>query len=63
MATKKTETVRIRIRTSFNGMVAGDEADVELNERIQGWIRAGHAEVIGGGETAAGPGGTEPADH
>jgi hypothetical protein len=58
MAAKKTP-VRVRVRTSFNGMVAGDEADVELNARVQGWLNAGLMEVVSG-ESTAGPGSTEP---
>ncbi len=54
---------RVRVLTSFNGMRRGDEADVELNPRVQGWVNAGLVEVIGSGTGAAGPGGAEPDDH
>lgn len=53
---------RVRVLTSFNGMRAGDEADVEMSVRVQGWINVGLVEVVGG-QSAAGPGGAEPDDH
>ena len=59
---RKAETVRLRIRTSFNNMYEGDEADVVMNDRIRGWIEAGVAEVMDG-QDQAGPGGAEQDDH
>jgi len=54
------KTVRVRVLTSFNGMYAGDEADLPLTARVQGWVNAGLAEIDG--ESATGPGGSEPDD-
>lgn len=62
MAAKKTQTVRLRIRTSFNDVYEGDESDVVLDDRVRGWIEAGLAEVISG-KDSAGPGGAEPGHH
>lgn len=56
------KTVHLRIRTSFNGMQIGDDAVVELNATVQGWLNAGVAEVIEDGEDQARPGGAEPDD-
>lgn len=46
MATKKPARAHIRARVSFNGMVAGDEAEVEVSERVQGWLNAGLVEEV-----------------
>lgn len=61
MTRRKNGPVRIRVLTSFNGMVRKDEADVHLSARVQGWIDAGLVEVVDGGKDQARPGGTEPA--
>lgn len=58
MTAKKISYVRIRVRTSFNGMYAGDEADVVLDSRVAGWVEAGVVEVLDG-QDQAGPGGSE----
>lgn len=64
MPRKKTpEYAAIRVRSSFNGMRKGDTATVELDERVQGWVRAGLVEVTGHGTDQAGPGGAEPDDY
>ena len=65
MARRKTEseTVRIRLRLSFNNMYEGDEAEVELTERVQRWLDNGLAEVVGDGTDQAGPRSAEPDDH
>lgn len=67
-------TVRIRVLISFNGMYAGDEADVTMDTRVQGWVNANMVKVLStsvmlpkeqvmsGGESEAGPGGAEPGD-
>lgn len=53
--------LRIRVRVSFNGMYKGDEATVEDNDRVRGWIAAHYVEEIRGeGET--GPGGSDESD-
>lgn len=59
MATRKPARAHIRARVSFNGMVAGDEAEVEVSERVQGWLNAGLVEEVGGGTHPTGPGGPE----
>lgn len=52
-------TVRVRALVSFSEIRQGDEADVEVNARVQGWINAGLVVIVGGtGE--AGPGSAEP---
>lgn len=61
MARKTTQRARIRVRTSFEDLRRGDEAVVDLNVRVQGWLEAGLVEVVGGGEGEAGPGSFEPA--
>lgn len=45
--------VRVRVRTSFNGMQAGDEANVTVDARVQGWINAHLMEVVDGGQDPA----------
>lgn len=57
---KRTAWVHVRILRSFNGLRKGDEATLELNAKVQGWIGAGLAEVVDGGKDPAGPGGAEP---
>lgn len=39
-------TVRIRVLISFNGMYAGDEADVTMDHVVQGWINAHVVKVL-----------------
>lgn len=51
-----TGSVHVRARVSFNLIHKGDEAILELNPTVAGWIGAGYMEVIGGGEDQAGPG-------
>lgn len=52
--------VRVRVRTSFNGMHAGDEAVTTMDDRLQGWLNAGLVEVTGDGQDPAGQGSAEP---
>lgn len=52
--------VRIRALLSFGTVVAGDEADLVLDQRVQGWINAGLVKVVDGGQDQAGPSGSEP---
>jgi hypothetical protein len=54
--------VRVRVITSFNEMRQGDEAEIEINSIVQGWINAGLV-VIVDGTSPAGPGGAEPDAH
>ena len=63
MARPKTKTVHIRMRLSFNNMYEGDEAEVELTEKVQRWLDHGLAEVVGDGAGQARPSGAEPNDH
>lgn len=63
MARAKTETVRIRMRLSFNNMYEGDEAEVELTEKVRRWLDNGLAEVVDDGTDQARPGGAESDDH
>lgn len=58
---RKSNLIRIRIRTSFNNMYEGDEANIDLTPLVQGWIDAGLAEVVSGGTDPAGPSSAEPA--
>jgi hypothetical protein len=65
MAAKKTparasESARVRVRTSFNGLRKGDESDVKLTALVRAWIGMGLVEVVAGGTDPSGPGGTEP---
>jgi len=65
MAAKKTparasEGARVRVRTSFNGLRKGDEADVKLSELVRAWLAMGLVEVVTGGTDPAGPGAAEP---
>ena len=53
---------RVRVRTAFNGMHAGDEALLEIDARVQGWINAGVVEVVDGTDQAR-SGGAEPNAH
>jgi len=62
MAKRAVKTVRVRALVSFDLVEVGDEADLELDERVQGWINAGVAEVVDGGADPAGPSGAEPDD-
>lgn len=59
----KTVQVRVKARTSFNEIVQGDEATLELTPKVQGWINAGLVEVVNDGEAEAGPGSAEPDDN
>lgn len=52
--TSKSELIEIVV--SFNGMYAGDTANVIIDERVQGWINAGLAKVVDSGADQAGPG-------
>jgi hypothetical protein len=45
---------------SFNLIHKGDEATLELNSTVAGWISAGYMEVVTGGEDSVGPGELEP---
>lgn len=62
--TKKTITkpkphqlrVRVQVLVAFNGMYAGDTADVLVDERMSGWIRAGLVKVVDDGANPIGPG-------
>lgn len=62
---KKASPPRVRVRAllSFDGMYAGDEAETELTERVQGWLNLGFAKVVADGTGKAGPGVAEPDDH
>lgn len=51
---------RVKVLVSFNGMYAGDEAEVDLTPQIEGWISVGMMEVVCDGAHPAGPGSTEP---
>lgn len=46
MARTTPKQVRIRIRTSFNDLVRGQEAALELTPKVQGWLDAGLAEEV-----------------
>lgn len=59
MTARKTKTARIRVLVSFNGMIKGDEATLELTPRVQGWINAGVVKVVGDGKDPARPGTAE----
>lgn len=59
MARKTPPRARVRVLVSFNGMRAGDEADIPLDGKVQGWERAGLV-VIESGTSSAGPGSVEP---
>lgn len=61
--TPKIKTVRIRMRFSFNNVYEGDEAEVELTDKVQSWLEHGLAEVVDDGTDPAGPGSAEPHDH
>lgn len=63
MARTVPKRIRIKIRTSFNDLVQGDEATLELTPRVQGWLDAGLAEVIPDGTGKARPGGAEQGDN
>lgn len=41
-----TRKIRIKARTSFNGVRAGDSTELELTPTVQGWINAGLAEEV-----------------
>lgn len=70
LGTVKVTMAHIRVEAGFNGMRRGDEAVVELDARVQGWVNAGlvkvldwadsEVELVDGGEDQAGPGGAEP---
>ncbi|MGS2588101.1 hypothetical protein [Streptomyces hebeiensis] len=66
MTRKKTPApgrrAEVTVLVSFNGMVAGDTATVDVNERVQGWINAGLAREVNGGTSTARPGSAEPND-
>lgn len=53
---------RVRVLVSFNGMVAGDEAETEINGTVRGWIAAGYVAVVDGGQDQAGQGSAQPDD-
>lgn len=55
--------VRLRVLVSFNDLQQGESADVLLDARVQGWIKAGLVEVDAHGEDPAGQGSAEPDDH
>lgn len=38
--------IRIKARTSFNGVREGDSTELELTPTVQGWINAGLAEEV-----------------
>lgn len=63
MARTAPERIHIRARTSFNEIVQGQEATVEMNAKVQGWLNAGLVEVVHDGTTEAGPGSAEPDDN
>lgn len=46
MARTAPKRIRIRIRTSFNDLVRGEEATLELTPKVQGWLNAGLAEEV-----------------
>lgn len=48
------------VLVSFNNMYKGDTADVEMSDRVQGWVNAGVVRVDGASQT--GPSAAEP-DH
>lgn len=52
--------IRIKARTSFNGVRAGDSTELELTPTVQGWINAGLAEEIKDGPSKARPSSAEP---
>lgn len=55
--------VRIRILVAFDGMYAGDEAELERTDKVDGWIRSGYAmEVTDGGTSTARSGGSDTDD-
>ena len=56
MPTPERPTERIEILVPFNGMYAGDTADVVIDPTAQGWINAGLAKVVDSGADQAGPG-------
>ena len=62
MARRKPAREHVRVLVSFNGMRAGDEAEIELTPRVHGWIDAGLMEVLSG-PYSFGPGSAEPDDH
>lgn len=63
MARTAPKTLRIRVRTSFNDLVRGDEADLELTPKVQGWLNAGLVEVVPDGASEAGQSSAEPDDN
>lgn len=60
--TKKseTETVTIRVLTSFDGFRQGEQYTGAWDALLQGWVNAGLMEVIEGGKDPAGPSSAEP---
>ncbi|MEU7010366.1 hypothetical protein [Streptomyces sp. NPDC046332] len=65
MTRKKLITARVRARRSFMDIREGHEATVVVDSVVQGWIDAGHMDIVeevDGGEDPAGPGSAEPDD-
>lgn len=57
------EKVRIRVVAAFDGMRAGDEAELDRTDKVEGWIRSGYVvEVSDGGTRAARSGGSDTDD-
>ena len=55
--------MRVKAVVSFNGLVKGDEGDVELTERIMSLVDGGYLVGVGGGSTASRPGRFEKSDQ
>lgn len=49
---------RIRVRTSFDGFIQGDEHEVRVDPLVAGWIEVGVVEIV---EELGGPYGEDPA--
>lgn len=54
------ELQTVRVLVGFNGMYAGDTAQVVVDSTVQGWINAGLVKIDA--TDKAGPGTVEPAD-
>lgn len=54
---KRSAAVRIRVVQSFNNMYRGDEAVVEHDDTVSGWIAAGRVRLVEAVHSGAGEAG------
>jgi hypothetical protein len=63
MARAKTrDKITVRVTRSFEGLVMGETFETPLTDRVQGLINGALLEVVGGGESAPGPGAVDAGD-